>query len=133
MIIAITYILIYISNYLFDWLNFEFVRDLSNWDIFKIRGEKGHGPKLTWGLARLNGILFIIYWVVWWENKIEKKPDFYSNFFKLGLTPIGFAFLVYFLIGYRNDLVFAVTGSYEILNLVWYISYKIRAKQKSRV
>ena len=132
LIIATTYTLICISNYSFDWLDFEFVKDLSNNEILKIRGGKKYDPDLTWGLAGFNGIMFIVNWVIWRENEIKKKPDFESETFGAGLAPFGFALLVYFMVDYRNDLALGITGSYAFLNLALYISYEIRERRQAR-
>lgn len=130
LIIATTYALICISNYSFEWLDFDFIKELSGSEILKIRGGKKYEPELTWGLAGYNAIMFIAAWIIWREHETKKKPDFESDIFGAGLAPFGFALLVYFVVDYRNDLAFAITGSYAILNLVLYINYEIRERRK---
>lgn len=132
LIIATTYTLICISNYSFDWLDFEFVKNLNGSEILRLRGGKKYDPELTWALAGFNGIMFAANWVIWRENEIKKKPDFESEIFGAGLAPFAFAWLVYFSVDYRNDLAFAITGSYAFLNLVLYISYELRERRQAR-
>lgn len=132
LVIATTYSLICISNYSFEWLDFELVKDFSNNELLKIKGGKKYEPDLTWGLAGFNGILFIANWVIWRENEINKKPDFTSETFGVGTIPFVFALFIYIMVDYRNDLIFAITGSYATINLALYINYEIRERRLAR-
>lgn len=132
-VIATTYALICISNYSFNWLDYEFAKDLSHTEIFKIKSGRDYDPNLTWGLAGFNGIMFIVYWVIWRENRMVKKPDFTIDTFSIGTIPFLFALFIYYMVDYRNDLVFVITVSYATLNLALYIGHEIGEKQKQQV
>ena len=130
--ITICYVLVCLSNYSFDRLDIEFLKGLTNNELLKIKSGRNFNPNLTWGLAGFNGIMFIAYWIIWKENEDDKKPAFTSEDFGIGTFPFLIAIFCYIFIDYRNDLIFAITGSYAMLNLALYISYEIQAKRQTR-
>ncbi|MCZ8217660.1 MAG: hypothetical protein O9262_15555 [Cyclobacteriaceae bacterium] len=132
LIIATTYALICISNYSFDWLDYEFAQDLSKSELLKINGDRTYDPELTWGLAGFNAIMFIVYWIIWKEDKIAKKPDFKSDTFSIGIIPFLFALFLYFMVDYRNLLVLVITGIYAAINIALYMGYEISNRQQNK-
>jgi len=117
LIIAAIYAFIGLSNYPFEWFNFEFAQYFKSLPILKLNNSDKYVPDLTWGLAGFNAIMFVIYWVLWRENEIKRKD---SN---LQDTPFGFYLFVlvlalYFSMGYGNDLTFAITSCYALLSLI---------------
>lgn len=130
--ISICYVLVCFSNYSFDWLDIEFLKDLQNNEILKIKSERDFDPNLTWGLAGYNGIMFIVYWVIYTENEANPKPAFISKDFGVGTLPFIVALSYYISIDYRNDLIFLLTGCFAATNIFFYLSNKIQEKRHAR-
>jgi lipid-A-disaccharide synthase-like uncharacterized protein len=130
--ISICYVLVCLSNYSFEWLTIEFVKELQNNEILQIKSERDFDPNLTWGLAGLNGIMFFVYWVIYTENEANPKPAFISKDFGVGTLPFFIALFYYIFIDYRNDLIFLLTGCFAVPNIFFYLSYKIQEKRQIR-
>ncbi len=126
LIIAITYALICVSNYSFEWLNFEFIKSIRGIELLKLYGDGYYTADLTWGLAGFHAIIFVVHWVIWQENENERKPDLTSNTFGIGVIQFLLAMFIYYMIDYTNYLIFALTGSFAALSLALIVAYETR-------
>ncbi len=117
LLIATTYGLICVTNYEFTWFDKELRNELIELKIFNVNNPDRYEPALTYGLAQFYIIMFIVYWVIWDQGDISKKDKFDFKDIQIGLIPFGLAIFIYFMIEYRNDLSFVLTGSYAILTM----------------
>ncbi|MBL7873247.1 MAG: hypothetical protein JNM78_16630 [Cyclobacteriaceae bacterium] len=126
LLIATIYTLICLSNYMFDWLDFEVIKSLKNLTLFQIISKQSYEPDLTWCLAGFNAILFAVHLVIYKENEVKKKKDFGAETFGVGIIPFLMAIGLYFAIDYRNDLIILTTGIFATVNFVLFISEETR-------
>jgi hypothetical protein len=118
LLIATTYGLICVSNYEFNWFDKDLRNELIELKIFNLSDPDRYEPALTYGLAQFYIIMFIVYWVIWDQGENSKKTKFDFKDLQMGLIPFGFAIFIYFMVDYRNDLSFVLTGSYAIFTII---------------
>lgn len=125
LLIAVTYTLIGLANYGVERMDLEMFKFLKEIVWLKLKGGINLEPKITWGLAGFNFIMFLTCLIIWNENEKEKKSQFGSEVFGSGLTPFGLSLMLYFYVNYENELIFALTGSYAALNLMLLIRHEL--------
>jgi hypothetical protein len=126
LLIATIYAFICLSNYTFDWLDFEVIKSLKNLNVFQIISKKSYDPDLTWGLAGFHAIMFAVHLVIYKENEVKKKKDFGAETFGQGIIPFLIAIGLFYGIDYRNDLIIFITGIFAAVNIPLIISLEIR-------
>lgn len=132
LLIAVTSTLIGLANYDVEGLDIEVIKSLKGVALLKLKGGINLEPKITWGLAGFNLILFFTFLVIWKENEKEKKPRFGSETFGAGLTPFGLYIMLYFFVEYENILLFALTGSFAVLNLMLLVLHELNEHESKR-